>query len=201
LSTVAPPSAQSPRPTAPASGPLTRYRDHFGAPGLIGVALMLAACDPASWPGVGWAVVVLVPLLTLLLTLWAAPAVVQRPFAYSGTWRAMAARHRNTLFAALCTVIAALGDPPVWLMAADAALLLAYLLAVDALTAGPIGARQLRGIRTPLTAAAACAAVLLVAEAPVDGGAVWGRIVAALAVAAAATAAGLALWIRVRHKD
>jgi hypothetical protein len=56
--------------------------------------------------------------------------------------------------------------------------------------------RQLRRGVAPLSAAAAAAIVLLAAQAPVNSGAVWGRIVAALAIAAAAAAAGAALWIR-----
>ena len=73
--------------------------------------------------------------------------------------------------------------------------------AVDALAAGPVGIRQLRHGMAPLCAAAAVAMVLLAAQAPVNSGAVWGRIVAALAVAAAATAAGAALWMRQTGKQ
>jgi len=174
--------------------------DILSAPMVIGLALAIAAIDPASWPRMSGAVLAFLVIAALLFALWAAPAVVQRPVAYTNTWTAKAFRHRNTVFAATCTAVAGLGDPPVWLMAVDAALLPAYLLAVDALAAGPVGARQLRGIRTPAAAAAASAAVLIVARAPVDGGAVWGRIVAALCVAAAASAAGLALWERARRR-
>jgi hypothetical protein len=175
--------------------------DLLGAPAVIGLALAIAAIDPAAWPRMSGAVLASVVVLAVLLVLWAAPAVAQRPIAYNNTWTARASRHRNTVFAATCTAVAGLGDPPGWLTAADAALLLAYLLAVDALAAGPIGARQLRSVRVPASAAAACAAVLLVVHAPVDGGAVWGRIVAALCVAAAASAAGLAIWDKARRRD
>ncbi|HEU5332908.1 MAG TPA: hypothetical protein VFU73_09095 [Actinocrinis sp.] len=175
-------------------------REVLTAPMVIGLALAIAAIDPASWPRMSAAVLVFLVVAALLFALGGAPAVIQRPVTYTNTWTAKALRHRNTVFAATCAAVAGLGDPPVWLMAVDAALLLAYLLAVDALAAGPVGARQLRGIRTPAAAAAASAAVLVVATAPVDGGAVWGRIVAALCVAAAACAAGLALWDRAARR-
>jgi hypothetical protein len=193
---AATPSARSER----AAEFLVRFREAFGAPTLIGLALALAATNPAAWHTMTGAVLVVVPAFALLLALWAAPVVARRPVTSSSTLTAKTIRHRNTLFAAVCVIVAGLGDPPVWLMAADAALLLAYLLAVDALAAGPVGARQLRSVRIPLAAAGASAAVLVVAEAPISGGAIWGRIVAALAVTAAAAAAGLALWSRVQRR-
>lgn len=162
---------------------------------LLGVALALAAVDPTklgSRGPVGW----LFAMAALVATIWAAPVVSRRPAAQSIRLTSQISRHRNTVFAVGCTIVAGFSDPPVWLMAIDAALLLAYLLAVDALAAGPIGIRQLRRGTAPLSALAAAAIVLLAARAPVNSGAVWGRIVAALAVAAAATAAGAALWIR-----
>ncbi len=174
-----------------------RLREAFGTPTLIGLALAVAATNPAAWRTMTGAVLVVVVAFALLLALGAAPVVVRRPVTSSSAWTAKTVRHRNTLFAAVCVIVAGLGDPPVWLMAADAALLPAYLLAADALAAGPVGARQLRSISIPLAAAGASAAVLVVAEAPITGGAIWGRIVAALAVTAAAAAAGLALWSRI----
>jgi hypothetical protein len=162
---------------------------------LLGIALALAAVDPTklgSRGPVGW----LFALAALVATIWAAPVVSRRPAAQSVRLTSQVARHRNTVFAVGCTIMAGFSDPPVWLMVIDAALLLAYLLAVDALAAGPVGIRQLRRGTAPLSALAAVAIVLLAAQAPVNSGAVWGRIVAALAVAAAATAAGAALWIR-----
>lgn len=179
---------------------LARTREAFGVPTLIGFALALAATNPAGWHKMAGAVLVVVLAFVLLLVLGAAPVAARRPATISGAWAAKAIRDRNTLFAAACVIVAGLGDPPMWLMAADAALLLAYLLTVDALAAGPVGARQLRGIRVPLAAAGASAAVLVIAEAPINGGAIWGRIVAALAVAAAAGAAGLALWSRLHRQ-
>jgi len=161
----------------------------------IGLALTLAATDPSQLarrgPG-GW----LLTAAALVAAIWAAPVVARRPTATSVDLFALPARHRNTVFAVGCVVVAGFGSPPLWLAAVDAALLLAYLLAVDALAAGPIGARQLQRGVAPLAAAAAGAVALLASQAPVDPGAVWGRIVAALAVAAAALAAGAALRVK-----
>jgi hypothetical protein len=162
---------------------------------LLGVALALAAANPASLASrgpAGW----LLLLAAVATAVWAAPAVVQRPASAAVQWTSRLIRHRNTMFAVACTALAAFSDPAVWLTVVDAALLLAYLLAVDALAAGPIGVSQLRRGTAPLTAAAASAIALLGAQAPVDSGAVWGRVVAALAVAAAASAAAAALWLR-----
>lgn len=161
----------------------------------LGLALALAAVDPtklAQRDPVGW----LLTVAVLVGAIWAAPVVAQRPASASVHWNNQLVRHRNTIFAVGCTIIAGTGDPPVWLMAVDAALLLAYLLTVDALAAGPVGIRQLRRGVAPAAAAVASAVTLLGARAPVDSGAVWGRVVAAIAVAAAAVAAGAALWIR-----
>lgn len=162
---------------------------------LLGVALVLAAVDPTKLGTrgpVGW----LFAMAAVVAAIWAAPVVSRRPTAQSIRFASQLARHRNTVLAVGCTIVAGFSDPPVWLMVIDAALLLAYLLAVDALAAGPVGMRQLRHGVAPLSAAAAAAIVLLAAQAPVNSGAVWGRIVAALAIAAAAAAAGAALWIR-----
>lgn len=162
---------------------------------LLGIALVLAVVDPTKLGTrgpVGWLLVA----VALVAAIWAAPVVSRRPTARSVHLANQLARHRNTAFAVGCTIVAGFGDPPVWLMIVDATLLLAYLLAVDALAAGPIGMRQLRQGVAPLSAAGAVAIVLLAAQAPVNSGAVWGRIVAALAVAVAGVAAGAALWIK-----
>lgn len=162
---------------------------------LLGMALVLAAVDPTklgSRGPIGW----LFTMAALVAAIWAAPVVSRRPTAQSIRLANQLGRHRNTAFAVGCTIVAGFSDPPVWLMVIDAALLLAYLLVVDTFAAGPIGIRQLRQGIAPLCAAAAVAIVLLAAQAPVNSGAVWGRIVGALAVAAAAAAAGAALWIR-----
>lgn len=162
---------------------------------LLGLALALAATEPAKIAErdpVGW----LLTLAFLVGAIWAAPVVAQRPAATAVHWMGRLSRHRNTVFAVSCVIIAGFGDPPVWQMVIDAALLLAYLLTVDVLAAGPIGIRQLRRGMAPAAAAVASAVTLLAAHAPVDTGAVWGRVVAAVAVAAAALAAGAALWVR-----
>lgn len=162
---------------------------------ILGLALALAVTDPtkiANRDPVGW----LLDVAVLVGAIWAAPVIAQRPASTAVHWTGQLARHRNTVFAVSCVIIAGFGNPPVWQMIVDAALLLAYLLTVDALAAGPIGIRQLRRGIAPAAAAAASAVALLAAHAPVDTGAVWGRAVAAVAVAAAGLAAGSALWIR-----
>jgi hypothetical protein len=137
----------------------------------------------------------LLALVTLALTLWAAPALVARP-TVAAVWSAAAARHRNTLFAAYCVILAALDHPAAYLAALDAGLLLAYLATLDARTAGPVGARQARS-RVILPAAAACTALTLAAAlAPAGSAAAWARLAAALAVTCAGALVGAALWAR-----
>ncbi len=167
---------------------------------LLGIALALTATNPTNLAVrglAGW----LSTVAAIVAAIWAAPVVAQRPAAATVHWSSQLARHRNTVFAVGCTIVAGFDDPPVWLMAANAALLLAYLLVVDALAAGPVGIRQLRRAIVPSAAAAASAVTLLGAQAPVNSGAVWGRVAAAIAVAAAAVAAAAALWIRRQAAD
>ncbi len=164
---------------------------------VLGLALALAATDPVRLTEhnpVGW----LVTVPVLVGAIWGAQVVAKRPATESVRWTTgtRIARHRNTIFAVACTLVAGSGDPPVWLMAVDAALLLAYLLAVDALAAGPIGIRQLRRPIAPAAAALASAITLVGARAPINSGTIWGRIIAVVAVAAAALAASAALWMR-----
>lgn len=187
--------------TAPTSPNRTTSRRRTLQPNrvalLLGVALALTVTDPANLAKrgpAGW----LLAVAALVAAIWAAPVVAQRAAVEAVHWNSQLVRHRNTVFAVVCTIIAGFSDPPLWLVIVDAALLLAYLLTVDALAAGPIGIRQLRRGIAPAAAAAASAVVLLGAHAPVNSGAVWGRAVAAVAVAAAALAAGAALWTR-RH--
>jgi hypothetical protein len=130
---------------------------------ILGPAMALAAADPTEWTSSFgsrqlWAIAL------VLLGVWAAAPVVGRPVLSSHHWYKVAARHRNTLFAALCAVTAAAGKPPIWLTAVDAALLLGYLLAVDACAAGPIGVRQLRMYWPATVAAGGTAAVLAVTQ-------------------------------------
>lgn len=166
-----------------------------GAVRLIGVALAVAVTDPPHWAAQTAAGRALA-LATVLAALWAAPAVVRRPAGVARHLAGRLARHRNTLFAAGCTAVAAAGHPAPWLMGVDCALLPAYLLALDSVAAGPVGVRQLRRARVPLAAAGAGAVTLVAALAPVGGAGAWGRIAAAVAVALAGLAAGAALWAR-----
>lgn len=162
---------------------------------VLGLALALAVTDPSKLADrnpVGW----LLTVAVLVGAIWAAPVIAQRPASMAVHWIGQLARHRNTVFVVGCTIIAGFGNPPVWQMVVDAALLLTYLLTVDALAAGPIGIRQLRRRTAPAAAAVASTIALLAAHVPVNSGAVWGRVVAAIAVAAAALAAGAALWVR-----
>lgn len=200
LQTSAAPDLAHPPTPSPRSTPPDQPELPNRAVLLLGVALALTATDPAELAQRG-PVYWLMTLAAMVAAIWAAPVVAQRPAMSAVHWNTQLARHRNTVFAVGCTIIAGLNDPPAWLIGVDAALLLTYLLAVDALAAGPIGIRQLRRGVAPLAAAAASAVTLLGAAAPVDSGAVWGRIVAAVAVAAAGVAAGAALWIRQRARS
>ncbi|MGK4585827.1 hypothetical protein [Kitasatospora sp. HPMI-4] len=159
----------------------------------LGTALAVAAAAPVALRQ-GPVVAVLVPAGAALAAWWASQAVVQRPVAYAFTWRARLVRHRNTAFAVACVLLAALSGPPLWAAACVAALLLGYLLCVDA-AAGPAGLRQLRSRSVPAAACAASALVLLASYVSVAASG-WGRIIAALAVACSAVAVGLALWSR-----
>ncbi|MCZ4120651.1 hypothetical protein [Streptomyces sp. H39-S7] len=160
----------------------------------LGVALALAACDPHLTGSVTPGDVV-PPLAAVALAWWAAPPLVRRPVQYSARKAALLSQHRNTVFAVGCVVLAAFSTPPVWLASCVAALLLTYLLIVDACAAGPAGIRQLRARHVPLTAYGASALVLFAAFAPSDGSA-WGPVVAAAALIAVAYAVGTALWPR-----
>jgi hypothetical protein len=178
----------SPRDAAGTVGTAGVYR-------LLGGALALAATDPTRWTAD--AVPVLTRLVCVLLaTLWAAAPPARRPVTSSHRLPVLVSRHRNTLFVIVATAVAALGNPPVWLAAVDCALLLAYLALVDAAACGPVGVRQLRRTGTTLSAAAATAAVLVCAQAPVGSASPWGRVIAALGITAAAACVGAVLWLR-----
>jgi hypothetical protein len=145
---------------------------------ILGAVLLVGALDPARWPAY------LSPQwffggAALAAGFWAAAPVVDRPEARSYRLRHQLDRYRNTLLAAAAALLAAFQSPPVWLMAVELALLLTYLMLVDAGTApGRPAARQLDHAAY---AYAGSALVLLAALAPVSGGG-WGRIVAAIAV-------------------
>ena len=125
---------------------------------VFGVALAVAVADPPD--GFMGTSSPQIALLLALFALWAAAPVVRRPVLTVHRWLNLLARHRNTVFAGACTVVAAAGRPALWLMIADAALLLGYLLALDSVAAGPIGGRQLRSGWPAGLAAAATALVL-----------------------------------------
>lgn len=188
------PSLSSPSPATASSSAMTLPQVPVWPVRGLGVALALAACDPAvtSSPTMGD---VLTPLAAVVLAWWAAPPLVRRPVQYSARKAALLSQHRNTVFAVGCVVLAAFSAPPVWLASCITALLLTYLLIVDACAAGPAGIRQLRSHHIPLTAYGASGLVLFAAFAPSDGSA-WGPAVAAAAVCAAAYAVGTALWPR-----
>ncbi|AUG82072.1 hypothetical protein CFP65_7494 [Kitasatospora sp. MMS16-BH015] len=164
----------------------------FGRP--VALALALAAADPsllATTPRLG----VTLALPALALAWWAGPVTVGRPVRHSARWPAMLARHRNTAFAAGAVILTALTAPPVWVLACVAALLLGYLLLVDAVAAGPAGLLQWRSHGVVAAAYGAAALVLAAGSAPLTGVS-WGPALAALAVLGAAAVAGLALWSR-----
>jgi hypothetical protein len=165
---------------------------------LIGLPLAAAALlplDTSSMRSGSAASSVIFTLAALAITLWAAPAVVARP-AVTAMWAATVSRHRNTLFAAGCVLLAALDHPTRWLAAVDAGLLLAYLATVDLRAAGPVGLRQARS-PVILPTAVACTALTLAASlAPVGSAATWARLAAALAVICAGVLVGAAVWAR-----
>ena len=132
---------------------------------LFGPALALAASNPSDW-STTFGLAQKIALALAAVGLWAAAPVVSRPVLGTHRWPAILARHRNTLFAGACVVIAATGQPPVWLTTADAALVLGYLLALDAVSAGPIGIRQLRLAWPVAVAAGGTAVVLALAQLP-----------------------------------
>jgi hypothetical protein len=162
---------------------------------LLGAALAVAATDPPHWADEP-ALITVRLIAVALAVVWAAAPMAARPVTTSRQFTVILSRHRNTLFVIAAVVVAALGNPPTWLTVVDCALVLTYLVLLDAATAGPVGGRQLRRAGTLLSAAAASAAVLLCAQVPVGSDSGWGRIIAALAVAAAACAVGTVLWLR-----
>ncbi|MDH6126374.1 hypothetical protein [Kitasatospora sp. GP82] len=162
----------------------------------LGVALAVTACNPGGHkvrPGAGDSLLtdVVLPLAAAGFAWWAAPPPTRSRFDRWSTWLARLARHRNTVLAAGCVVLAALNTPPAWLAAAVTALLVGYLLFVD--RSGP--GRSPSG---PLPAFAAFAAAgLVLSAALVPTGAVdWARPLAVLGVAVAAFGVGAALWTR-----
>jgi hypothetical protein len=157
----------------------------------LGTALVVAACDPpaalhSTGPAQALAVVLAV------VAWWAAPMTDERPVQSALRWHAVALRRRSTLLAAVAVAVTALTDPPLWTAACVTALLLAYLVVTDPWTIGVGAPPGPRPLGPALIAAAACAVVFLVAQAPIAGTS-WARLPAALALAATAVCLGLAL--------
>lgn len=158
-------TAQTPDPAAPGTAAAPAAARTFLAYPLFrlfGIAFAVAASDPPHG-ALGSAS----PQVTVILVLfagWAAAPVVRRPVLSYHRWINQFARHRNTVFAGACTLAAASSRPQLWLMIVDAALLLGYLLALDVVTSGPIGARQLKAGWPVGLAAAGTAMVLAIAQ-------------------------------------
>ena len=159
---------------------------------VLGAVLLVGALNPAGWPDYfspKW----FFGGLATVAGFWAGSPVVDRPEARSYQFRHQVERYRNTLLAAAAALLAALQNPPVWLMAVELALLLTYLLLADAGTApGRPANRQLEHAGY---AYAASALVLVAAVVPVSGGG-WGRIVAGIAVAGTAGLVFAAVGLR-----
>jgi hypothetical protein len=159
---------------------------------LLGCLLAVLVTDPTVWASRP-PVLQLLPVAAFVGAFWAAAPLTARPVLQGFRWYRRLARHRNTAFAVCCVALATLHQPPPWLAACDAALLLTYLVCVDAAAAGPPGARLLRRPPALLAAYGATALVFAAAVLPVSTAGTWGRVVAALAVAAASTALAVAL--------
>ena len=199
------PPAVPPPPSAP-GGPAPLAATDWAVPEtdsqdwtlrLLGALLGLAVSDPVGWfsdfPGR-----LLLPLGALLGALAAAGPMAARPVVRDARWRRQLGRHRNTLFTAGCVLLAALLPPPGWLAACDVALLLSYLLLLDASVGGPPAARLLRRPLALLSVYAGCAVVLAAALVPVAATGAWARLVAALAIAA--SGAGVLAALRLRDR-
>jgi hypothetical protein len=166
----------------------SRESERWAARGL-GAAMALAAVDPAGLTHAGYLLVAtisrLVVLAVLVLVAWfLAPPVVARPVTGDPRWGFPLSRHRNTAMAVGFVVLVALGDPPTWMMFCDAALLLVYLVFVDAVAGGPPGAAQLRDWPVLVTALAAQGLVLAGAAASVATADSWARALAGVLVVA-----------------
>jgi hypothetical protein len=145
---------------------------------VLGALLLAGSLDPPHWPHTPcpqW----FFGALAASLGFWAAAPIVDRPVLDSHTRYRRALRHRNTLLAGAAAFLAAFQSPPVWLMAVEVLLLLAYLTAVDA-AAAPARPPRVQLVQA-LWAGAGSAVVLLSAVAPITGGS-WGRLVSGLCV-------------------
>jgi hypothetical protein len=145
---------------------------------VLGALLLVGALDPARWPDYlspQW----FFGAVALLAGFWAGAPVIDRPVMPSYRLKHQLLRQRNTLLVAVSALLAALQEPPTWLMVVEVALLLTYLALIDvwAAPARPLN----RQLSQAACAYAASVLVLLAALAPITGG-WWGRIVAAAAV-------------------
>ena len=180
-------------PPAPAPGPsLDRPIQ------ILGCALALLVTDPTTWAGRP-ILDVLEPLFALAAAVFAAAPLTARPVATGHRWYARLSRHRNTAFAVMCIVLAATDSPPAWLAVVDAVLLLTYLLAVDAVAAGPPGLRLLRRPLTLLAAYGGTATVLAAALLPTTALGPSSRLIAAVALTGAGAAVAVASGVRGRR--
>ncbi|MFC1416621.1 hypothetical protein [Streptacidiphilus cavernicola] len=162
---------------------------------LLGVILALLVTDPVTWTSRTLPGLVLTVAVAVLAWFGASP-LTARPVALGFRWRVRLLRHRNTAFAVLCVLVAATERPPGWLAGCDAALLLSYLLLVDAVAGGPPAARLLRRPVALVCAYGGSGVVLAAALVPVAPAGPWVRLLAAAALAAAAAAVMTALAAR-----
>ncbi|WP_052440626.1 hypothetical protein [Streptacidiphilus anmyonensis] len=187
---------------APRHPEVARRESELWAGRVLGAALALAAADPAGLAHAGYLLVSSVVRLALVVVMgliawFAAPPVVARPVSGDPRWASKLSRHRNTVLAVGFVVVVAIGSPPTWMMFCDAALLLAYLLFVDAAAGGPPGAAQLRDWPLLLAAIAAQGLVLVGAVVSVATAGAWARATAAALVLAVGV--GVALSVRRRR--
>lgn len=154
---------------------------------LLAALLAFAATDPAGLAGSAPVQHALIAAVAAVIGFYAGAPVTSRPVIRDFRSLGRIARHRATVLALGCLLLMAVLTPPAWLAALDAALLLGYLLAADAVAGGPPAHRDLRG--TPAAAAVvATGVVLAVALAPIHhaahGG--WARLGAAALIAVVA---------------
>ncbi|MGH3417354.1 MAG: hypothetical protein ACRDSS_12870, partial [Actinocrinis sp.] len=105
--------------TAPAAEaspvPTRRGVQPNGAVLLLGLVLAVCATNPTDLVASGasgW----LLTAAAVLVAAWAAPVIARRPSIDNVHWSGQLARHRNTVFAVACVIVAAFSDPPLWLM-------------------------------------------------------------------------------------
>lgn len=174
-----------PAPTAAPDWPLR----------LLGCVVAAAVTDPPGWLA-GSPSRLLEPLLAVLAACFAAVPMAGRPVATDSRWPARLSRHRNTLFLVGCVLLAAAIPPPAWLACCDTALLLGYLLGLDAVVGGPPAVRMLRRPLTVPAVVGSTALVLAAALVPVSATGAWARLLAAVAIAVSGGCVAGALWLR-----